>query len=100
MLNRPNDRTALGNISAPPDPFGTGSHPNGAMSASTTAPATAYASAFGPRQMPGGSTAGVTVSPPLLQSQPAKSWDYKPTSPYPSPPWEDPFMSWMPQQRR
>ncbi|KAI0733196.1 hypothetical protein C8Q72DRAFT_814677 [Fomitopsis betulina] len=90
--------TALGNISAPPDPFGTGSHPNRATM-STTAPGT-YTSAFGPRPMPSGSTAGVTVSPPLLQSQSVKPWDYKPTTPYPSPPWEDPFMSWMPQQRR
>ncbi|EPT05041.1 hypothetical protein FOMPIDRAFT_112416 [Fomitopsis schrenkii] len=92
--------TALGNISAPPDPFGTGSHPNRAtLPASTTAPTT-YTSAFEPRPMPGSSAAGVTVSPPLLQSQSVKTWDYKPTTPYPSPPWEDPFMSWMPQQRR
>ncbi|KZT72072.1 hypothetical protein DAEQUDRAFT_705714 [Daedalea quercina L-15889] len=88
--------TALGNISAPPDPFGTAANPNGAT---ISAPTSATYTTFGTRPNPSGSTQGVTVSPPLLQSQSGKPWDYKPASPYPSPPWEDPFMSWMPQRR-
>ncbi|KAH9935483.1 uncharacterized protein B0H18DRAFT_413697 [Fomitopsis serialis] len=90
--------TALGNINVPPDPFGAATNPNRAtISASTNASAT-Y-STFGTRPTPSGSSQGVTVSPPLLQSQAVRTWDYKPTPSYPSPPWEDPFMSWAPQRR-
>ncbi|KAH9839528.1 uncharacterized protein C8Q71DRAFT_704445 [Rhodofomes roseus] len=90
--------TALGNINAPPDPFGSGSNQNRATISAPSNTSATY-STFGTRPNPSTSAQGVTVSPPLVQSQSVRTWDYKPDSPYLSSPWEDPFMSWMPQRR-
>ncbi|KZT11027.1 uncharacterized protein LAESUDRAFT_693551 [Laetiporus sulphureus 93-53] len=89
---------ALGNISTPPDPFvpyAAASRERPTFAAGATN-ATLQCNAFGSARPNASVAPAATVAPPLQSMRP---WDYK-TASYPSPPWDDSFMSWVPQPQR
>lgn len=55
-------------------------------------------SAAGPSQIGRGQAMNATVSPQSLHPN-MRSWEYRSSSAYPSPPREDSFMSWEPTRR-
>jgi len=87
---------ALGNISAPPEAFASYPMRDRAVAPAvpTTNPTLPYNTYVATRPNP--PATAPTISPASQQS--IRPWDYKLAS-YPSPPWEDSFMSWMPQRR-
>ncbi|KAF9820305.1 hypothetical protein IEO21_01519 [Rhodonia placenta] len=86
---------ALGNINAPPELFGGYRDRATVPAVPPTNPPLPY-NAYGVAR-PNPPASGPTVSPPSLQT--LQPWDGKPAGSYPSPPWDDSFMSWVPQRR-
>lgn len=84
--------SALGNILAPPEAAIPQAHARNAVVATSAV--------FG-RPPFAGARAGLGVPPPSQSThaiQSPRAWDFKQAQPasYPSPPWEDSFMSWEP----
>ena len=80
-------RTALGNILTPPEPVSSQPH---------TPPMPVANPAFGRPSYPSARPSQNGPAPHALQSP--RAWDFKSAQPqsYPSPPWDDSFMSWEP----
>ncbi|KAI0663599.1 hypothetical protein C8Q70DRAFT_368847 [Cubamyces menziesii] len=79
--------TALGNILTPPEPVSSQPH---------TPPMPVANPAFGRPSYPSARPSQNGHAPHALQSP--RAWDFKSAQPqsYPSPPWDDSFMSWEP----
>ncbi|CCM03581.1 uncharacterized protein FIBRA_05718 [Fibroporia radiculosa] len=81
----------LGNMSAPPEPFA----PFPMRERANTVPSCAALQYAGF----GGARAAVPAPAPAQTLAPLQPWEYKSPPSYPSPPWDDSFMSWVPQRQ-